>query len=82
MERFLPEYIGQDALSELPTEKSFEYDILNLDFFSYKIDWTDITYDEPTLDIQDIKIEFEANYGRQLIKIDFPAIKEWEIDAY
>jgi hypothetical protein len=78
MDKFLPNYIEHDL--NLPS--SFHYELpMPLDFLSWKIDWTDIVYDTPTLDIKDVKLELTRGYDLGLIKVDFPALKKWEIDA-
>ena len=50
MERFLPEYVGTEAM-DLPHKKHYEFDFLGLESLSWKVDWTNITYGEPQLDI-------------------------------
>jgi hypothetical protein len=52
-----------------------------LDILTWKVDWTDITYKEVTLDVADVKFNLTRGYDKSLIKVDFPAIKQWEVDA-
>jgi hypothetical protein len=52
-----------------------------LDILTWKVTWTNITYEQATLDISDIKLQLTRGYDISLIKVDFPAIKHWEIDA-
>jgi hypothetical protein len=52
-----------------------------LDFLNWKVDWTNITYQNAKLDIADVKINLTRGYDLSLIAVDFPAIKKWEIDA-
>jgi hypothetical protein len=48
---------------------------------TYNFKWTDITYDTPTLDIKDIKVEFVDVNGLGEIKVHFPALKKFDIHA-
>ena len=78
MEKFLPGYVNNDL--QLPD--SFHYELFpKLGAWGWIIDWTDITYSVVDLDIRDVKIELSRGYDLGLVKIDFPAIKHWEIDA-
>lgn len=78
MSDFLPEYVNADL--NLPTEYHYEFGLF-LDILSYQVDWTNITYSNIDLDVDDIKLEFTKNYEISLMKFDFPAVKSWEIDA-
>ena len=78
MEQFLPKYVNHDL--DLPTEYHYEFGMF-LDILTWKVDWTNITYTQATLDISDVKFNLTRAYDLSLIKIDFPAIKKWEIDA-
>lgn len=51
------------------------------DWLSYKVEWTDITYTSADLDIKDVKVILSKGAGIPLIKVDFPALKKWEIHA-
>lgn len=64
----------------LPTEYHYEFGLF-LDILSYEVDWTNITYTDIDLDVEDIKLELTRGYDLSLIKFDFPAVKSWEIDA-
>jgi len=64
----------------LPTEYHYEFGLF-LEILSYEIDWTNITYTKIDLDVSDIKLDFTRGYDLSLIKFDFPAVKNWEIDA-
>ena len=80
MQKFLPKYVNDEENILFP--KQFHYEILpTLGNLGWIIDWTDITYSKIDLDIKDIKIELTDGYDLPLIKVDFPAIKQWEIDA-
>lgn len=78
MRRFLPKYVNTDL--NLPTEYHYEFGLF-LDILSYEVDWTNITYTDIDLDVEDIKLELTRGYDLSLIKFDFPAVKSWEIDA-
>ena len=65
---------------QLPTEYHYEFGMF-FDLLSWKVDWTDITYKDVQLDIKDVKFNLTRGFGLSLIKVDFPAIKQWEIDA-
>jgi hypothetical protein len=78
MEQFLPKYVNTDI--KLPEEYHYEFGMF-LDILTWKVDWTDITYTEVTLDVADVKFNLTRGYDVSLIKVDFPAIKKWEIDA-
>lgn len=51
------------------------------DWLSYKVEWTNITYTTADLDIKDVKVILSKGAGLSLIKVDFPALKKWEITA-
>ena len=75
----MPRYLNSDY--EFPKEYSYTFAMF-WDLLYWKIDWTDINYKPIDLDIKDVKVEFTRGYDQSLVKFDFPAIKEWEIDAY
>jgi hypothetical protein len=78
MEQFLPKYVNTDL--KLPTEYHYEFGMF-LDILTWKVDWSDISYKQVNLDVKDIKFNLTRGYDLSLIKVDFPAIKNWEIDA-
>lgn len=78
MEQFLPKYVNTNL--NMPTEYHYEFGMF-LDILTWKVDWTDISYKEVNLDVADVKLNFTRGYDLSLIKVDFPAIKAWEIDA-
>ena len=62
------------------------------DKFSYKIGMffealainvniTDINYDDIDLDLENTHIYYLEGYGKHNLKVDFPAIKKWDIKA-
>jgi len=74
----LPKYIEHDL--KLPTEYSYKIGFLT-EFFTWHYHWTNIKYSQPTFDIKDIKFLLTRMYDQPMIKIDFPALKEWKISA-
>ena len=86
MQKFLPHYFNTDL--NLPKEYKYEFGMfpgMFFDWLSYKIEWTDITYTTADLDIKDVKVRLSKATSmfstNSLIKVSFPAIKKWEIDA-
>jgi|DEB0MinimDraft_12_1074336.scaffolds.fasta_scaffold199707_1 hypothetical protein len=78
MQQFLPKYVEHDM--KLPTEYSYKIGFL-ADVFTWTYKWTNIKYSTPTFDIKDIKFQLNRMYEQPMIKIDFPALKEWKITA-
>ena len=76
---FFPHYLNVDV--QLPTEYHYKVAMF-LDFLSWKIDWTDITYDSADLDINDVHVDFTRGYDKSLLKVKCPAVKEWKISAH
>jgi len=62
-------------------EYHYRFGIL-LDALSYSFHWSDIKYEAAELDIEDIKFDFTRGYDIPLLKVDFPALKHWEIKAH
>jgi hypothetical protein len=86
MMKFLPHYINHDL--KLPDSYYIEVgfgDIL-WGAFTRHISWTDVKYMPILTDLQhthfDIDSELGADIDLNMIKIDFPAIKDWKIKAY
>lgn len=79
MQKFLPKYLYSNTI-EMPETLHYEFGFF-FNLLNWKIDWTDIVSKKPDLDIKDIKLNFTKKYDFSLVKLDFPAIKEWEIDA-
>lgn len=50
MERFLPDYITADGVP-LPKDKHYAYDFFGISALEWELDWNDIDYGAPTLDI-------------------------------
>lgn len=63
MERFLPDYISADGVP-LPKTFNYTYDFFGIQALEWELEWDDIDYGNPTLDIQDIYIDFEQKMGR------------------
>jgi hypothetical protein len=57
---------------------------LNIFFglLKYHFVWSDITYDEPILDILDTTVNFEDKMGKHMLKVNFPALEYWKINAH
>ena len=53
----------------------------NITWLSWDWHWTDITYDVPNFDIKDIIFLMVRKFDQPMLKIDFPAVKEWKINA-
>lgn len=81
MARFLPRYVKYDM--ELPSHLEYVFDS-GLGLLDWHFRWTDITYSQPQLDITDVQFNFTRNgaWDTPEVKIDFPAIEEWEITAH
>lgn len=78
MANFLPYYLNVDM--DLPKEYSYNVDMF-FDLLNWDIEWTNITYTNANLDIEDIQLKFVRSHDRQLIELKFPALKSWEIEA-
>ena len=79
MEVFFPKYLEADM--NLPKEYSYQIRAL-FDIISYDVNFTDINYDKPHLDIKDTKMEFVDLMGENVLEFDFPALKEWKISMH
>lgn len=79
MSRFLPRFIKYDM--NLPTELTYKFDA-GLGLFDWNFQWTDVTYDQPQLDILDVQVNLTNNdFWGPRVSIDFPAIESWKISA-
>ena len=64
----------------LPSE--FHYKVgMFLDYFSYTINITNINYDDIELQMERTHLYFREGYDKHILKVDFPAIKDWVITA-
>ena len=45
------------------------------------MEWTDIKYDQAMWDFVDVRMKITRKMGVPLIRVDFPAVKKWEITA-
>ena len=78
MQGFLPHYINADL--QLP--KTYQYNVGFLfDFLTWTVNWKNIEYDVGEFDFQDIKFDLVSSFAEPMMKIDFPAFKEWKISA-
>ena len=78
MTQFLPHYVNFDL--DLPTEYHYSIGFLS-DYLAAHVTWDDITYSQADLDIADVRLDLTRSYNTPLIKVDFPAIKNWVISA-
>lgn len=78
MEYFLPHYINVDA--KLPDHYHYGFGMF-FDLIRWEFDWTNIRYSQADLDISGVNIEMVETPDKHMVKVDFPAIKHWEIDA-
>jgi hypothetical protein len=74
----LPHYISADM--NIADEYHWKLKLL-FGLWNYTISYRNIKYDTPQLDLRDTKIIFEDVFGQQMLKVDFPAIKKWQISA-
>ena len=52
------------------------------DLTTWKYTWTNIKYSDARFDFRDVKLILNNGFGDiQMMKVDFPALKEWKIDA-
>ena len=78
MQGFLPHYINAD----LSLPKTYQYNVGFLfDFLTWTVNWKNIEYDVGEFDFQDIKFDLVSSFAEPMMKIDFPAFKEWKISA-
>lgn len=78
MQGFLPHYINFDL--NLPKQYTYHVGLL-FDFLTWTIEWTDIEYEMGTFDFTKIKMDLVSSFSQPMMKIDFPAFKEWKIHA-
>mmetsp|Transcript_18526 Transcript_18526/g.28449 ORF Transcript_18526/g.28449 Transcript_18526/m.28449 type:complete len:402 (+) Transcript_18526:203-1408(+) len=62
--------------------KSYKYDFVLLYLFQWHFSWSNINYAKPKLDFKDMVFEFTEGYDTKLIKMHFPALKDWTISAH
>jgi hypothetical protein len=82
MQEFLPNYIEHDA--KMPSEYDYKIGLeagVLPDLFTWKYHWQNIKYSDARFDFRDIKLVLNNALGAQMLKVDFPALKEWKIDA-
>lgn len=72
MQKFLPHYITYDLGIN---KKKEEWDMgLLFGLLKYHIEFSDIHYAEPTLDLRDTRILFTDLFDRPMLKVHFPAL--------
>ena len=80
MARFLPRYIKYDM--NLPKELNYKFET-GVGLFDWNFRWTNITYDQPKLDILDVQVNLtNSDLTGPRMNIDFPAIESWKISAH
>ena len=60
LERFLPHYLNADF--DIPSEYDWDFHVF-FDILNFKIKYTDIRDNYPSLDLRDTKIVFDDQYG-------------------
>ena len=78
MGRFLPDFIMFDL--GLPESKQYNLWAL-FGLIDYTFTWTEITYENPSFDLVDTTINFHNTFGFEVLKMNFPTLKEWKIHA-
>jgi hypothetical protein len=78
MQRFLPHFITYDM--HLKETEHWDLKLL-FGLLTYHFKWTDIRYEQPTMDMVDTKINFVNKFDKQMLKVDFPTFKYWKIEA-
>lgn len=77
----MPHYIDSDL--RLPNEIKFDVGLGDFcwGLFTWHIEWLNIKYDNAIWDFNDVVFNITRILDLPLIKVDFPAIKKWEINA-
>ena len=75
---FLPRYISNDM--DLPKEYEYKFGFLT-EWLTWSFKWHNIKYSDASFDFKDVKLILNREYDKQMLKIDFPALKKWEISA-
>ena len=79
MQEFLPNYVQHDI--GLPKTAEYAIRPWDISWLSWEWNWTDITYSQPNFDIKDIVFLMVNKYDEPMLKIDFPSLKQWKINA-
>jgi hypothetical protein len=76
---FLPHFLTYD----IGINKKEEIWDVNMLFgmLKYHIDFFDIRYKEPSLDLKNTKIHFTDMFNRPMLKVKFPGVKHWMIKS-
>ena len=75
----MPHFISFDL--GLPSNYHYELSLF-FNLLKWNIDWANIKYSVPDLDLRNTSIKFlTPNFDKSLLDIHFPAIKHWEITA-
>jgi len=80
MGKFLPHYLTYDlGINKLKEDYEFAF-LFGL--IKYKIEFNNIHYPEPELDLSKTKIQFTDMFHRPMLKVKFPGIKLWQIYSH
>lgn len=77
---FLPHYLEYDLGIN---QKKEEFDMSMLfGLLNYHFEFTNIHYEQPTLDLKDTKIKFMDVFHRPMMRVKFPGIKSWKLQMH
>ena len=71
MTDFFPHYVVADMM--LPTYEKWTFNWL-FEYFSWTVEWKEISYDVPKFDIEDISFTLTDRFDAPEIIVDFPAL--------
>ena len=74
-------YANTDMFIDAGLPHSYTYVVDTIPFLKWNITWTDIQYSNLHLDMDQVKTEFIHDGNIGLLFFDFPALKEWNIEA-
>jgi hypothetical protein len=80
MAEFLPHFITYDiGLNRLKEEWDMS---MLFGMWEYHFEFTNIHYNQPTMDLAHTKIDFTDLFKRPMLKVKFPGFKNWKIMAH
>lgn len=77
----MPHYLNSDIKFADNLVYDFGFGDILWGLFTWHVEWNNIKYDPAMWDFADMKVELTNLLDTPLIKVDFPAIKKWEINA-
>ena len=81
MQRFLPHFLEYDlGLDQSEEGEVWDYKAF-FGLYNFHFAFKNITYEMPVLDIRDTKIDFTRHFDRPMIKVAFPGLRSWKIEA-